>query len=627
LLHKIRYHFYFLLVLVVTNAVHAQNIETDVLVIGGGASGVSAGLQAGRLGVKTIIVEPTTWLGGMVTAAGVSAFDGNHDLPSGIFGEFRNKLYQVYGNPEKVSTGWVSMTLFEPHVGDSIFKKLVASVPALQVLYSHQFVKVLRNGNTVTGALFTNKQNNQVVTIHAKQVIDATELGDVFADAGVPYDLGMEASTVSGENVGVEKSSDIIQDLTYTAILKDYGVGQDKTIAKPAGYDPAEFDGSCTDYYIDKSRKKPSVDSKKMLDYGKLPNNKYMINWPIYGNDIYLNLVEMDEAARQTALIKAKEQTLRFVYFIQHQLGYKHFGFADDEFPTADQFPLIPYYREGRRVKGLVRFNIKHIAKPFDGDMHLNRTGIAVGDYPIDHHHKKNASAPQHLDFYPVPSFNIPLGAIIPDGYNGLIVAEKGISVSNVVNGTTRLQPAVILIGQAAGTLAALSVLQSKNASAISVRAVQQSLLKSGAFIMPYCDVPVTHPDFLAAQKIGATDILKGEGVPYNWANKTLFHPDSLVDAFSLAKDLEIIFKIPYKVNAKKLFIEDALKIVSHISKVLSEGKTNEQFENNLRSIYSKQYKKEQALTRIQFAKLLDETVHPFEKMDVNHKGNFKQSY
>ena len=430
-------------------------METDVLVIGGGASGVSAGLQAGRLGVKTIIVEPTTWLGGMVTAAGVSAFDGNHDLPSGIFGEFRNKLYQVYGNPENVSTGWVSMTLFEPHVGDSIFKKLVASVPALQVLYSHQFVKVLRNGNTVMGAVFTNKQNNQVVTIHAKQVIDATELGDVFANAGVPYDLGMEASTVSGENVGVEKSSDIIQDLTYTAILKDYGVGQDKTIAKPAGYDPSEFDGSCTDYYIDKSRKKPSVDSKKMLDYGKLPNNKYMINWPIYGNDIYLNLVEMDEAARQKALIKAKEQTLRFVYFIQHQLGYKHFGFADDEFPTADQFPLIPYYREGRRVKGLVRFNIRHIAKPFDGEMHLNRTGIAVGDYPIDHHHKKNASAPQYLDFYPVPSFNIPLGAIIPDGYNGLIVAEKGISVSNVVNGTTRLQPAVILIGQAAGTLAA----------------------------------------------------------------------------------------------------------------------------------------------------------------------------
>ena len=99
------------------------------------------------------------------------------------------------------------------------------------------------------------------------------------------------------------------------------------------------------------------------------------------------------------------------------------------------------------------------------------------------------------------------------------------------------------------------------------------------------------------------------------------------MDAFSLAKDLEIIFKVPFTVNTKQLFIEDALKIVAHISKVLSAGKTNVQFENNLRSTYAKKYKKEQALTRIQFAKLLDETVHPFEKMDVNHYGKFKQSY
>ena len=82
--------------------------------------------------------------------------------------------------------------------------------------------------------------------------------------------------------------------------------------------------------------------------------------------------------------------------------------------------------------------------------------------------------------------------------------------------------------------------------------------------------------------------------------------------------------KLPSKLIS---LIEDALKIVAHISKVLSAGKTNEQFENNLRSTYAKKYKKEQALTRIQFAKLLDETVHPFEKMDVNHYGKFKQSY
>ncbi len=626
MINQLRYYFSLLLILT-ASSLFAQTIQTDVLVIGGGASGVSAGLQAGRLGVKTIIAEPTTWLGGMITSAGVSAFDGNHNMPSGIFGEFRSQLYKVYGGPSKVATGWVSMTQFEPHIGDSIFKKLVAGVPTLQVMFNHQFMKVMKKNNTIIGALFRNKQNNRTITVYAKQVIDATELGDVFANAGVPYDLGMEASNISGENVGVELSNDIIQDITYTAILKDYGKGKDCTIVKPAGYDPREFDGACTDYYIDKTRKAPNVDGKKMLDYGKLPNQKYMINWPGYGNDIYLNVVELDESARQKELIKAKEQTLRFVYFIQNQLGFKNLGFADDEFPTKDRFPLIPYYREGRRVKGLVRFNIKHIANPFGGDMHLNRTGIAVGDYPIDHHHRKNPSAPQHLDFYPVPSFNIPLGSLIPAGFNGLIVAEKGISVSNIVNGTTRLQPSAVLIGQAAGTLAALSVKQSANAASISVRAVQTSLLKSGAYIMPYFDVPLTHPDFLVAQRIGATDILKGKGVPHNWANQTFFYPDSLVNTMILAKDLEWIFKKPFIIKNEQLMIDDAMNIIAQLSEVISKEQPNLLSKEKVKQLLGNEWQDGKALTRIQFARLLDQTIHPFEKMDVDHKGFFKQIY
>jgi hypothetical protein len=626
LINKLRYHFSILLILT-TSSLFAQTMQTDVLVIGGGASGVSAGLQAGRLGVKTIVTEPTTWLGGMITAAGVSAFDGNHNMPSGIFGEFRSQLYKVYGGPAKVATGWVSMTQFEPHIGDSIFKKMVSDVPTLQVMFNHQFMKVMKKNNTIIGALFRNKTNNRTIAIYAKQVIDATELGDVFANAGVPYDLGMEASKISGEDVGVEVSNDIIQDITYTAILKDYGIGKDCTIVKPFGYDPREFDGACTDYYIDKTRKAPNVDGKKMLAYGKLPNNKYMINWPGYGNDIYLNVVELDEASRQKELVKAKEQTLRFVYFIQNQLGFKNLGFADDEFPTKDRFPLIPYYREGRRIKGLVRFNIKHIANPFGGDLHLNRTGIAVGDYPIDHHHRKNPNAPQHLDFYPVPSFNIPLGALIPANFKGLIVAEKGISVSNVVNGTTRLQPSVVLIGQAAGTLAALSVKQTTNAASVSVRAIQSSLLKSGAYIMPYFDVPLTHPDFLVAQRIGATDILKGKGVPHNWANQTFFYPDSLVNTISLAKDLESIFKQPFSIKNKQLMIDDATSIILQLSVILSKGKNNAITKEKLQQQIDKDWKDGKALTRIQFAKLLDETIHPFETMDVDHKGFFKQTY
>ena len=633
-----KYIIYFFSFLLVIETQAQTTYKTDVLVIGASASGIAAGIQSARMGVNTIITEPTTWLGGMITAAGVSAFDGNHSLPSGLFGEFREALHKVYGGPSKVSTGWVSNTLFEPHVGDSIFKSMVLQTKGLTVKYQFQFLRVLKNNDTITGAVFVDEPSNQQITIYARQVIDATELGDVLANAGVPYSLGMEASAATGEDVHVSETNDIVQDITYVAILKDYGMGVDKTIAKPKNYDPSEFDGACTDYYFNTANPKPNVDAIKMLNYGKLPNQKYMINWPNRGNDIYLNVVEMDEANRQSELVKAKEQTLRFIYFIQHQLGFKNLGLADDEFPTHDKLPLIPYHRESRRVKGLVRFDVKHIAKPFESSIPLYRTGIAVGDYPIDHHHKKNIKAPQHLDFYPVPSFNIPLGSLIPQHVSGLIIAEKSISVSNVVNGTTRLQAIAILIGQAAGTLAALSVQQNLDAQAIPVRKVQLGLLNSNAYIMPYYDVSLSHNHFVAAQKIGATGILKGEGVPFSWANRTLFHPDSLVNRLALIKDLADFYMLP-STNKTHLTLLEAIDIIIEIAKKNNLQQKQSTWNFNNKKMLSDQiqnawkqwkfgsFKTDMALTRIQFAQLFDATINPFELQQIDHNGKIKSIY
>ena len=636
LLKKYIIYFFSLLLVIETQA--QTTYKTDVLVIGASASGIAAGIQSARMGVNTIITEPTTWLGGMITAAGVSAFDGNHSLPSGLFGEFREALHKVYGGPSKVSTGWVSNTLFEPHVGDSIFKSMVLQTKGLTVKYQFQFLRVLKNNDTITGAVFVDEPTNQQITIYARQVIDATELGDVLANAGVPYSLGMEASAATGEDVHVSETNDIVQDITYVAILKDYGMGVDKTIAKPKNYDPSEFDGACTDYYFNTANPKPNVDAIKMLNYGKLPNQKYMINWPNRGNDIYLNVVEMDEANRQSELVKAKEQTLRFIYFIQHQLGFKNLGLADDEFPTHDKLPLIPYHRESRRVKGLVRFDVRHIAKPFDAPSPLYRTGIAVGDYPIDHHHKKNIKAPQHLDFYPVPSFNIPLGSLIPQLVSGLIIAEKSISVSNVVNGTTRLQAIALLIGQAAGTLAALSVQQNLDAQEIPVRKVQLGLLNSNAYIMPYYDVSLSHNHFVAAQKIGATGILKGEGVPFSWANRTLFYPDSLVNRLALIKDLADFYMLP-STNKTHLTLLEAIDIIIEIAKKNNLQQKQSTWNFNNKKMLSDQiqnawkqwkfgsFKTDMALTRIQFAQLFDATINPFELQQIDHNGKIKSIY
>ncbi|RYZ58749.1 MAG: FAD-dependent oxidoreductase [Chitinophagaceae bacterium] len=610
--------FFLLLVSVCSLSGQAQQtLTTDVLVIGGSTGGTAAGIQSARLGVKTIIVESTPWLGGMISAAGVSAVDGNHRLPSGLWAEFRSRLYQRYGGPEAVETGWVSNTLFEPRIADSIFKSMAGAEKDLTVFFNHGFTTVTKRGNRLEGVTFTNKANGKTLTIRAKTFIDATELGDVIKAAGIPYDLGMESGAITGEKVGVHETNDIVQDLTYVAVLKDYGKGANKTIRKPANYNPAEFDAACTDYYIDKTMRAPTVDALKMLEYGKLPNNKYMLNWPLSGNDTYLNVVEMTEAEREKELVKAKETTRRFIYFIQHQLGFKHLGLADDEFPTKDRFALIPYHREGRRVKGLVRFTMRHIAEPFTYGDPLYRTGISVGDYPIDHHHKKNLSAPQHLEFYSIASFNVPLGALIPQAFENLVVAEKGISVSNVVNGTTRLQPCVLLTGQAAGTLAAISAQQAAALQTVPVRSVQQKLLQTGAYLMPYIDVTPDNPFFEAIQKVGATGILKGKGVPYKWANQTWFYPEQPLSQFDLVEGLR-----PYytslenylEASGEMLTLNALLKIFDVVGVKLSAEKINADWK------MGQALEEKGVLNRQTIAWLVDRYLQPFER-PVSFKG------
>ncbi len=587
----------------------SQNIdqiqETEVLVIGGTASGICAGLQSSRLGVKTIIAESTPWLGGMLTAAGVSAFDGNHNMPAGIFGEFRARLYQHYGGSNKVSTGWVSNTLFEPHIGDSIFKAMAKNEKYLQIHYHYELLSVKKEGNTISGVLFYDNQLHKNILIKAKRYIDATELGDVLAAANIPYDLGMESNDVTKEQVNKYGANDIVQDITYVAVLKDYGTPQ-PLVERPKNYDSLEFDASSLSFYKDSTRTMPPVNAIKMLNYGKLPGNKYMLNWPIYGNDIYLNVVEKTTKERAALLEIAKQQTLRFVYFIQKDLGFRNLALADDEFKTKDKLAYYPYYRESRRVKGLSRMVVQHIATPFETERPLYRTGIAVGDYPIDHHHKKNPAAPQHLDFFSVPSFNIPISCLIPENQDNIIIAEKSISVSNVVNGTTRLQPCVMQIGQAAGLLAAQSVKDDLAPKKLSVRKLQNILLDANGYIMPYVDIKQNSPYFKAVQRIGATGLLKGVGVPNGWANTTYFYPEKNISFADFVSTWKMKFEYPYNIIEHDMTIEDAVNFAA----ILNGKNRNELlpgFKTQWNALNLVDFDLKRSIKRVELAAILNE--------------------
>ncbi len=581
-----------------------KTIRTAVLVIGGSAGGTAAAIQCARQGVPALLIEPTKMIGGMLTAAGVSCTDGNDKLESGLWQEFREHLYDHY-HTRNLFTGWVSETCFEPKAGDSIFKMMIRNEKYLTLMPETDFIEVTKKGNRVTGALIRNNKQGYI-RVDADITIDGTDLGDVFARAGADYDLGMEDPGYAKEPMAPGKYN-IIQDLTWVAILKDYGKGADRTIARPNGYDSTQFFCSCTDAPCPEG-KPYNVNAARMLSYGLLPGNKYMINWPAHGNDYVVNAVEMTEAERNKSWQLAREKTLGFVYFIQTQLGYKNLGLADDEF-NGTGLAIMPYHREGRRIRGLVRLNVNHLVSPFDQPEALYRTGISVGDYPVDHHHAPEKKAPE-IKFPRVPSFNIPLGALIPETIEGLLVAEKGISVSNIVNGSSRLQPCVLLTGQAAGALAAISVKQAIQPRNVDIRIVQKTLLDAGAWLMPYCDVPAGDPAWRSIQQVGLTGIMKGFGKPEGWENKTFFYPDSTMTVKELIKGLkEVLPSFHFSVANP-----DSLITMHDLDSILSAFGKKQVPNNDIRP--------GRILNRRQIAQLIDQVLNPFS-MPVDWQGHF----
>jgi len=507
------------------------------------------------MGAKVIVVESSPMLGGMLTAQGVSATDGNYNLKGGIWSEFRDSLVARYGSSDALRTGWVSEIQFEPHVGDEIFKNMLAAAGDADVRYGFHVTSALMEGQRVKGAAFRNMSGKRL-RVKAKVTTDATDLGDFLPLSGTPYRIGMDSKAETGEEAAYDEADSTIQDLTLVGILKNFGPDADKTIAKPEGYDPAEFAGCCHTEYIG------GMSAQTMLDYGRLPGGKFMLNWPgHFGNDIYIACADQPFELREESLKAARAKTMRFIYFIQTELGYRNLGIADDEFMTEDGLAYQTYFREGRRMKGAITMTLDDIEDRYRNFRY--RTGISVGDYPVDHHHKQNPDA-RPIIFPEVPSFCVSAGVMLPASTEGLIVSDKAISVTNLANGSTRLQPVVLGTGQAAGTLAALAVVTGKAPREVSVRELQQTLLAQGCYIQPTFDVSPDALDFQPVQRIASTGILMMTGEPWQWANRSWFHPDSTVSLAELRKGLASFYT-----NASALAKAD-----SAVTSIFIEGMT-----------------------------------------------------
>jgi alkyl hydroperoxide reductase subunit AhpF len=70
---------------IIFSACERDNSESfGVLILGAGTGGTAAAIQSSRMGVKTLLISESKWIGGMLTEAGVSAIDGNHHMPLSV---------------------------------------------------------------------------------------------------------------------------------------------------------------------------------------------------------------------------------------------------------------------------------------------------------------------------------------------------------------------------------------------------------------------------------------------------------------------------------------------------------------------------------------------------------------
>ncbi|RYD90994.1 MAG: FAD-dependent oxidoreductase, partial [Sphingobacteriales bacterium] len=325
---------------------YAETIKTDVLVIGGGASGVAAAIQSSRSKLKTVLVEQGPWLGGTMTRGGICILDANRNFQSGIWAEFRRHVTNFYKKTPGYDTAVNAVLRFEPYTGAAILKKITDTVKNLSVKLNTPVIAIKKDG---TGWEVNVSIYKETVTIKAKVVIDATETADIATLAGAQF---------------AADSTKQIQDISFTAIVKDNGRAADRTIKKPEGYNPDLYSSLKT------------ADVKALMDKSKILNDKYLINWD--ANRYQVTFEQLDAKNRTETYRKARLQTLGLIYYLQTVLGYKSLSL--EEYNTADHLPYIPIIREYKRANGLLRMVNDDAYKPYDRPSKLYRTYIGVGD-------------------------------------------------------------------------------------------------------------------------------------------------------------------------------------------------------------------------------------------------------
>src|SRR4051812_19593289 len=171
----------------------SQTLRTQVLVVGSGASGLTAAIAAARNGAKTILLENAGFPGGIsATLPWLGFHDRDYRLiVKGLPLEFCQRLQAM---------GAASRHEFDPKCASAIsvdshwWKILLMQLlreAGVRLLLHTQVVETIREGDRIRGVIIEGKSGRQ--RIEADVTIDCSGDGDVAARGGVPWEKGRTA--------------------------------------------------------------------------------------------------------------------------------------------------------------------------------------------------------------------------------------------------------------------------------------------------------------------------------------------------------------------------------------------------------------------------------------------------
>lgn len=442
--------------------------EADVLVVGGGPSGIGAAIGAARAGAKVVLAERYGFLGGNATAAlvmplmsfhtqrpsferaGISNLLPNdhgpgHPIIAGVVQELLERLVAAGGAiAPSLDTGYV--VPFDPEIFKMVALDMLDAAGVQFLL--HALAGQVLDAPEVSGVAFETKSGP--IVIRAKAVVDSTGDGDIAARAGAPFEIGRE-------------EDDLVQPMTLMFRMVDF---QREAFDRYVQSHPDQWRGVHGLWDLVRQATEAGeleLAREDMLFFatphpGELSVNSTRIT-RVLGTDVW---------DWSYAEWEGRRQMRQIVAFLRKYVP----GF---ERSYAAQSGVHAGVRETRRILGDYYITAEDLlgARKFDD-------AIARGSYPVDIHNPEGkGTVLKRLP--PDEAYDLPLRALIPRGVENVLVAGRCISGSHEAHSSYRVMPIAMATGQAAGVCAALAARQGKRTREVAAADVQRVLLEQGA--------------------------------------------------------------------------------------------------------------------------------------------------